>query len=155
LYTRPDDPPEAATGSIGRPVSGGRARVVAEDGSPCAAGETGELQFRGPSLFQEYFEDPELTRNAFTGDGWLRTGDLASLNEDGTIAFRGRDAEVINVGGVKFSAAEIEALLDDLPGLGLLAVVGRPDVKFSAAEIEALLDDLPGLGLLAVVGRPD
>ncbi|KAK1182739.1 type I polyketide synthase [Streptomyces sp. NBS 14/10] len=127
LYTRPDDPPEAATGSIGRPVSGGRARVVAEDGSPCAAGETGELQFRGPSLFQEYFEDPELTRNAFTGDGWLRTGDLASVNEDGTIAFRGRDAEVINVGGVKFSAAEIEALLDDLPGLGLLAVVGRPD----------------------------
>ncbi|MDW6059352.1 AMP-binding protein [Streptomyces sp. FXJ1.4098] len=127
LYTRPDDPPEAATGSIGRPVSGGRARVVAADGSPCATGETGELQFRGPSLFQEYFEDPELTRNAFTGDGWLRTGDLASVNEDGTIAFRGRDAEVINVGGVKFSAAEIEALLDDLPGLGLLAVVGRPD----------------------------
>ncbi|MEU5024069.1 type I polyketide synthase [Streptomyces milbemycinicus] len=127
LYTRPDDPPEAATGSIGRPVSGGRARVVAEDGGPCATGETGELQFHGPSLFQEYFEDPELTRNAFTGDGWLRTGDLASVNEDGTIAFRGRDAEVINVGGVKFSAAEIEGLLDDLPGLGLLAVVGRPD----------------------------
>ncbi|MEV6430209.1 SDR family NAD(P)-dependent oxidoreductase [Nocardia sp. NPDC051463] len=127
LYTRPDDPPRAATSGVGRPVSGGRVRVVGEDGSPCGTGETGELQFRGPSMFTEYFEEPELTRNALTVDGWLRTGDRAVLNDDGTVSFRGRDAEVINVGGVKFSASEIEMLLDDLPAPRLLAVVGRPD----------------------------
>ncbi|MFQ6329148.1 SDR family NAD(P)-dependent oxidoreductase [Nocardia sp. CWNU-33] len=127
LYTRPDDPLNAATSGVGRPVSGGQVRVVDEGGNPCGTGETGELQFRGPSMFTEYFEEPELTRNALTVDGWLRTGDRAVLNEDGTVAFRGRDAEVINVGGVKFSASEIEMLLDDLPGPRLLAVVGRPD----------------------------
>ncbi|MGO4615378.1 beta-ketoacyl synthase N-terminal-like domain-containing protein [Nocardia sp. 2YAB30] len=127
LFTRPGDPLEAATSSVGRPVSGGAVRVVAEDGSPCAPGATGQLQFRSPFLFTEYFEDPELTRTALTSDGWLRTGDRASMNDDGTVAFRGRDIEVINVGGAKFSAPEIETLLDDMAGLGLIAVVGRPD----------------------------
>ncbi|OKA03231.1 type I polyketide synthase [Amycolatopsis regifaucium] len=127
LYTRPADPPETASESVGRPVSDGEVRIVGDNGGRCGIGQTGQLQFRGRSLFKEYLADPELTRAAFTADGWLRTGDRAGLNEDGTIAFRGRDADLINVGGVKFSATEVEALLADLPGLRQVGVVGRQD----------------------------
>ncbi|MEU7633549.1 beta-ketoacyl synthase N-terminal-like domain-containing protein [Nocardia sp. NPDC049220] len=127
LFTRPDDPPEAATDGVGRPISGGEARIVAADGRLCGAGETGELQFRSPFRCSGYFEDPELMAAALTADGWLRTGDRACLRDDGAIAFRGRDAELINVGGVKFSAPEVETLLDDVPGMDRIAVVGRPD----------------------------
>ncbi|MER6175939.1 type I polyketide synthase [Streptosporangium sp. NPDC001681] len=129
LFTRPGDPPETAIRSVGRPVSEGEVRVVGENGTLCGVGETGELQFRGRSLFKEYLAEPELTRAALTADGWLRTGDRASLNADGTVAFRGRDADLINVGGVKFSATEVEVLLATFPGLRQVAVVGRPDER--------------------------
>ncbi|WP_406272618.1 acyltransferase domain-containing protein [Nocardia sp. NBC_00881] len=153
LFTRPGDPLEAATSSVGRPISGGAVRVVDDDGGPCAPGETGRLQFRSPFLFTGYFEDPALTRTALTADGWLRTGDRASMNDDGTVAFRGRDVEVINVGGVKFGAPEIETLLDDMAGLGSIAVVGRPDDRLGEypclvvtlrASASVTLDDVAG-----------
>jgi acyl transferase domain-containing protein/acyl-CoA synthetase (AMP-forming)/AMP-acid ligase II len=128
-FTRPADPQEVATRSIGRPVTGSKARIVDAEGQPCPPGQVGQLQYRGAHLFRGYLGEPELTRAALTWDGWLRTADLASWNEDGTIAYRGRDAEIINVGGVKFSASEIENLLSDLPQLATLAVAGRPDAR--------------------------
>ncbi|MFI5761841.1 alpha/beta fold hydrolase [Streptomyces sp. NPDC051563] len=136
MYTRPDDPPEAAVRGIGRPVTGSEARVLAPDGTPCPDGETGELQFRGPHLFRGYLGDPDATRAAFTHDGWLRTGDRAARQGDGTFGFRGREAELINVGGVKFSAAEVEGLLGDLP-FTALAVGARPDARLG--EIPCLV----------------
>ncbi|MFD0266496.1 alpha/beta fold hydrolase [Streptomyces sp. NPDC127106] len=146
LSTSPDDPPGVAARSIGRPVGEGRVRVVGEDGAPCPAGETGELQFRGPSLFRGYLADPEATAATITADGWLRTGDLACRYEDGTIGYRGRQAERINVGGLKFSASEIEALLADLPQLANAAVTGRADDRLG--EYPVLLAELrPGARL--------
>ncbi|MFK0255095.1 beta-ketoacyl synthase N-terminal-like domain-containing protein [Streptomyces sp. NPDC090445] len=146
LSTSPDDPPAVAARSIGRPVGEGRVRVVGEDGAPCPAGETGELQFRGPSLFRGYLADPEATAAALTADGWLRTGDLACRYEDGTIGYRGRQAERINVGGLKFSASEVEALLADLPQLANAAVTGRADDRLG--EYPVLLAELrPGARL--------
>ncbi|MEV2219229.1 beta-ketoacyl synthase N-terminal-like domain-containing protein [Nocardia vinacea] len=129
VFTWPGDPPQAAAIGIGRPVSGGQARVVDEHGNPCDTGEIGELQFRSRYRCTEYFEDLELTGAAWTADGWLRTGDRASMNADGTIAFRGRDVEVINVGGVKFAATEVETLLDEVAALDRIAIVGRPDER--------------------------
>jgi thioester reductase-like protein len=125
--TQPDDPPETAVCSIGRPLSGSSARVVDDTGRSCPAGQVGELQYRGPHLFHGYLDDPELTRAAFTADGWLRTGELVVRNADGTIGYQGRYAEVINVGGQKFSATEIEGLLSDLPQLAAAAVAARSD----------------------------
>ncbi|MGW4684806.1 type I polyketide synthase [Streptomyces sp. NPDC004244] len=146
LSTSPDDPPAVAAHSIGRPVGEGRVRVVDEDGAPCPVGGTGELQFRGPSLFRGYLADPEATAAALTADGWLRTGDLACRNEDGTIGYRGRQAERINVGGLKFSASEIEALLADLPQLENAAVTGRADDRLG--EFPVLIAQLrPGTRL--------
>ncbi|WP_157187105.1 type I polyketide synthase [Nocardia vinacea] len=146
LFTRPGDPPETAATSIGRPVSGGRARVVTEHGRSCGTGEIGELQFHSPYRCIEYFEDPELTAAAWTTDGWLRTGDRASVNADGTIAFRGRDVEVINVGGVKFAATEVETLLDELASLDRVAIVGRPDERLGEYPC-ALVTPRPGAAI--------
>jgi acyl-CoA synthetase (AMP-forming)/AMP-acid ligase II/3-oxoacyl-(acyl-carrier-protein) synthase/acyl carrier protein len=127
--TRPDDPPGIAVHGIGRPLSGSDARVMDSTGQLCQSGEVGELQYRGPNLFRGYLGEPALTRAAFTADGWLHTGDLASRNADGTLSFKGRDAEVINVGGLKFSASEIESLLSDLPQLAAVAVAARSDSR--------------------------
>ncbi|MEU3412711.1 class I adenylate-forming enzyme family protein [Streptomyces sp. NPDC006658] len=126
-YTRPGDPPEA-TGTIGRPALGAAVRVRRDD-RPAAPGETGELQYRSPWMFSGYHRAPEPTRAAFTPDGWLRTGDLAELRPDGSVVYRGRADELINRGGLKFSALEVEALLDDLPQLAQHAVVARPDPR--------------------------
>ncbi|MFJ2704490.1 AMP-binding protein [Streptomyces sp. NPDC087428] len=126
--TRPGDPPEAAS-TIGRPVSGAEVRVVDRDGAPAAPGRTGALQYRSPYMFHGYHGAPELTRAALTGDGWLRSGDLAVLNPDGSVGYRGRADERINRGGLKFSALEVEELLDDLPQLAQHAVLGRPDPR--------------------------
>ncbi|MFF3544289.1 class I adenylate-forming enzyme family protein [Streptomyces platensis] len=127
-FTRPGDPPGAA-GTIGRPVSGGEVRVRGRDGAPAGPGETGELQYRSPYMFRGYLHAPELTRAALTADGWLRSGDLAVLNPDGSVSYRGRADELINRGGLKFSALEVEELLNDLPQLAQHAVVGRPDPR--------------------------
>ncbi|MER6625857.1 beta-ketoacyl synthase N-terminal-like domain-containing protein [Streptomyces sp. NPDC000931] len=123
------DPPEVAARSVGRPVRGARMRVLGEDGRPCAPGECGELYYRSPSMFRGYYGEPELTRSVVSEDGWLRTGDLASIGADGLVVFHGRSAELINVGGRKFNAVEIQGLLADLPGIGPLAVVARPDPR--------------------------
>jgi len=127
MVTRPEDPPEVAVASVGRPVSGNSARVADEAGRVCPDGQMGELQYRGPHLFRGYLGEPERTRAAVTEDGWLRTGDLATRNADGTFSLNGREAEVINVGGLKLSATEIEGLVSDLPQLAAAAVAGRPD----------------------------
>ncbi len=114
-------------GSVGEPVGGVRVRVVDEHGEERVAGETGDLQYRGPAMFRGYFREPELTRSALTGDGWLKTGDIAAIGADGVVVLHGRAAEVIDTGGRKFSATEVESLLADLAGLGPLAVAGAPD----------------------------
>ncbi|OKI02221.1 acyl transferase [Streptomyces sp. CB02923] len=114
-------------GSVGQPVGGVDLRVVDERGEACAAGERGELQYRGAGVFRGYFREPELTRSALTDDGWLRTGDIAAVDTDGVVVLHGRAAELINTGGRKFSATEVEELLAGLTGLGPLAVAGAPD----------------------------
>ena len=129
-FTPFDDAPEGAVTSIGRPIPGARTRIVdAEDRLVDEVDQVGRLQYRSPYMFRGYLGDAHLTAAAFTQDGWLRTGDLASHDADGTIAFRGRDAELIDVGGVKFSALDVERVVAELPQFDTLAVIGRPDPR--------------------------
>ncbi len=128
LFTSAHDPDEVATRSIGRPVPGARVRVVRED-VDCVPGDVGELWVASPYAFRGYLGDAELSASTLPADGWLRTGDLASVDADGLVAFHGRIAELIDVGGQKFSSIEVEELLADLPGIGHAAVVGRPDPR--------------------------
>ena len=81
---------------------------------------------RGPSLFAGYLDNPAATAAAFD-DGWFDTGDLGYLTNDGALVLTGRAKEVINRGGVKFNPADVEAVIDALPGVVRSAVVPMPD----------------------------
>ena len=116
----PDADPETAARSEGRPMGRNEVRIRPdENGSP-------ELLVRGPELFLGYL-DAELNREAFTPDGWFCTGDLADIAADGTVRIVGRIKDVINRGGEKFSAAEVEAVLLGHPAVADVAVVAYPD----------------------------
>lgn len=115
--------------AAGQPVPGGDAAIVdpdADDLRPLAAGETGEIVLRGPSLAAGYQGRPDLTAARFRG-GWWRTGDLGRIGADGLIHLRGRLDNRINSGGIKVHAEEIEAALCGLGLVRLAAVVGVPD----------------------------
>jgi non-ribosomal peptide synthetase component E (peptide arylation enzyme) len=116
LYTRPEDGAEAAATSAGRPSPGTQVRISDE----------GELQVRGPLTFSGYYRNDEANRNAFTDDGWFRSGDLAEPRGR-YYAITGRIKDVINRGGVKFNPADVEALLDAHPKVLQSAMVPMPD----------------------------
>ncbi|MTD54310.1 type I polyketide synthase [Amycolatopsis pithecellobii] len=137
MYTRPGDPAEVMSRTVGLPGGGSRARVVDDEGRPCAAGVVGNLEYDGPSVFRGYYRAPEATEQAFTADGWLRTGDLASIDSTGAVTIHGRVAGLINVGGLKVNAAEIEGLLEDFAPVRDSVLVAIPDQRLG--EIPALL----------------
>jgi len=117
LYTRPSDPIDVSATSSGRPSPGTEVRIAPD----------GELQVRGAPVFAAYFDNGGATREAFTDDGWFRSGDLARIDAAGNIAITGRTKDVINRGGVKFNPAEVEVLLDSHPKILQSAIVPMPD----------------------------
>ena len=118
---------EANPGAVGRPVPSLRARRVDASGEDVGPGEEGELLLRGPQLFAGYLHDPERTREAFTAGGWLRTGDIARMDEAGRYTICGRRKEMFISGGENVFPAEVEAVLADAPGVAEVVVVGVPD----------------------------
>ncbi|MDT9698110.1 acyl-CoA synthetase [Streptomyces sp. P17] len=122
---------EARPGTVGVPLPGVELRLVEEDGAPITSydGETvGEIQVRGPNLFTEYLNRPEATADAFTADGWFRTGDMAVRDPDGYVRIVGRKAtDLIKSGGYKIGAGEIENALLEHPAVREAAVTGEPD----------------------------
>jgi cyclohexanecarboxylate-CoA ligase len=104
--------------TLGTPISGAEVRIV-----------EGELWYRRADMFRGYLGDPATTAATVTSDGWVRTGDLASIEADGSLAFDGRTKDIINRGGMKISAYELEALLVPLAQLRQLAVVSIPDER--------------------------
>lgn len=127
LYTRPDDPIEVAALTAGRPSPGTEARVVGPDGAGLEPGEEGELQVRGSLMFPGYFDNAEANADAFTADGWFRTGDLAARDAGGNFRITGRSKDLINRGGVKYNPRDVEDLLDAHPDVMQAAVVPVPD----------------------------
>lgn len=103
-------------------------RVLGDDGEELPRGVTGELQLRGPEMMLGYVL-PEHHENAFTPDGWLRTGDLGFLGEDGFVRVTGRLKDIINRGGEKFSAREIELAVLNHDAVAQAAVVGVADER--------------------------
>jgi cyclohexanecarboxylate-CoA ligase/acyl-CoA synthetase len=125
-FNRPSDPHDARITSAGRASPGTELRVVL-DGAALSPDEEGELQVRGCSVFTGYLGNDAATADAFTADGWFRTGDLARMTADGNIRITGRLKEVINRGGVKFNPADIEALIDRHPAVMQCAIAPLPD----------------------------
>ncbi len=117
---------DAPTGSVGVPVPGLEVRLVDTDGSDVLIGDSGELWVRGPNVFQGYLDDPDATRRALTEDGWLRTGDLAVVDDKGFLYLVDRVKDLIIVSGFNVFPAEVEEVLIEHPRIDAVAVVGVP-----------------------------
>jgi acyl-CoA synthetase (AMP-forming)/AMP-acid ligase II len=122
-YTAFDAPLPVVSETIGRPIRGMEVRVAAPDGGALAPGGTGEIQVRGISVMSGYLNRPEDTRDAFTDDGWLKTGDLGVVRPDGEIAFAGRLREMFKSGGYNCYPVEIELAICEHPDVAQAAVV--------------------------------
>ncbi len=120
----------AKAGSIGRAIRGVELAVLRPDGRPAEPGEVGELASRGPHVFQEYLDQPELTAELYKfGDGWLATGDLAVIDRHGFFTLVERLKDMIVSGGENIYPAEIEAALASHPAVSECAVFGIPDPR--------------------------
>jgi acyl-CoA synthetase (AMP-forming)/AMP-acid ligase II len=101
--------------SIGKPDQGVECRIVDDSGNACAVDVAGELQFRAGFLFKGYWKRPGATRDAFTADGWLKTGDIGFWREDGNIELVGRMSEMFKSGGYNVYPREIEIVIESIP----------------------------------------
>lgn len=120
---------ERKAGSIGTSIVNVENKVVNELGEEAAVGEVGELIVRGPNVMKGYYKMPEET-NAAIKDGWLYTGDLAIIDEDGYFFIVDRKKDMIIVGGYNVYPREVEEVLFAHPGVSEAAVVGLPDTDF-------------------------
>lgn len=128
MFVRLDDPPQVRLETVGRPICpGDEVRLVGEDGLDVADGEIGELLARGPYTLRGYFNAPEHNQRAFTPDGFYRSGDLMWRHPTGNYVVAGRTKDLINRGGEKISAEEIENLILGHPAVLNVACVAVPD----------------------------
>ncbi len=130
---------ERRPGAVGRPLPGVEIRLQDEFGASITAeGVSGEIQVRGPNVFQQYWNRPDATNESFI-DGWFRTGDMAVI-EDDYFRIMGRSSvDIIKSGGYKLSALEIEASLLDHPAITQCAIVGLPDDTWGEAVAAAVV----------------
>jgi long-chain acyl-CoA synthetase len=117
---------EHRSGSIGAPVPGVQLRLVDADGSDVLVGDAGEIWVKGPNVFVGYWDDPEATAQALTPDGWLRTGDVAVVDDDGFLFLVDRVKDLIIVSGFNVFPAEVEEVLVAHPAVTHAAVIGVP-----------------------------
>jgi long-chain acyl-CoA synthetase len=117
---------DAPRGSIGTLVPGVEVRLVDADGDDVLVGDSGEIWVRGPNVFAGYWHDAEATAAALTPDGWLRTGDIAVVDDDGFLYLVDRAKDLIIVSGFNVFPAEVEDVLIEHPAIDGCAVVGVP-----------------------------
>jgi long-chain acyl-CoA synthetase len=129
-------------GSVGIPVPGVEVRIVADDGTPLAPGQDGEIVLRGPNVMAGYWHDQEETAQAMAG-GWLHTGDIGHLDHDGYLTIVDRKKDLIIRGGFNVFPRDVEDVLVQHPGVAAAAVVGRPDARLGE-EVVAFVALRPG-----------
>jgi 2,3-dihydroxybenzoate-AMP ligase len=128
FFVRLDDPEDVRLETCGRPLSpDDEVRLVDDEGREVAPGEVGELTCRGPYTLRGYYGAPEYNARQFTPDGFYRSGDLMRLHPSGNYVVEGRKKDLINRGGEKISAEEIENLILSHPSVQNIACVPMPD----------------------------
>ena len=126
--TRSDDPREVIRQTQGRPISPlDEIKIVDDDGREVQPGAVGELLTRGPYTIRGYYKAEEHNRAAFTSDGFYRTGDMVRLHPSSNLVVEGRRKDMINRGGEKISAEEVENLVLSHDSVHMAAVVAMPD----------------------------
>ena len=123
--------------SVGKEAVGVEVRVVDGEGRPIAPNQVGEIVARGENIFEGYFEDPESTAEVLR-EGWLHTGDVASVDEEGYLYIVDRMRDTLMVGGIPVTPREIESVLAEHPGVEEAAVVGRPDYALGEIPVAFL-----------------
>jgi len=128
FFVRAEDPEDVRLETCGRPISpDDEVRLVDEEGREVAPGEVGELTCRGPYTLRGYYGVPEYNARQFTPDGFYRSGDLMRLDPSGNYVVEGRKKDLVNRGGEKISAEEIENLILSHPSVQNIACVPIPD----------------------------
>ena len=125
----PGDTQEQRSSTVGRAMPSTEVKIIGADGEIVPVGEVGELRARGYQIMAGYDQEPEATARSVDAEGWLHTGDLAVMREDGQFGIRGRSKEMIVRGGENVYPAEIESFLFEHPKIADVAVVGLPDLK--------------------------
>lgn len=141
--TRLDDDATTISTTVGRPNGGVELRVVGEDHDDVPVGEVGEVRLRSRAMMRGYWNDPPRTAEAIGPDGWLRTGDLGWLGDDGNLRLVGRSTEMYIRGGYNVYPIEVENCLGEHATVAAAAVVGTP-----------VEDRLGEIGVLFAVPRP-
>jgi len=118
--------PGVPEGSIGVPLPGVKVRLVEPDGQDALVGDPGEILVSGPNVFAGYWNDPEASRRAVDEDGWLHTGDVALVDDDGYLFIVDRVKDVIIVSGFNVFPAEVEDVIAEHPAVAEVAVIGVP-----------------------------
>jgi len=128
-----------------------RIRVAGPDGQPLPPGEVGEVLIRGDSVMAGYWRNPEATA-ATIRDGWLWTGDMGALDEDGFLTLKDRSKDLIISGGSNIYPREVEEVLLHAPGVAEVAVVGAPDPEWGEVVVAFVV---PGPGAVLDVAALD
>ena len=140
------DQSERRGGTVGFPLPGVSVRVRGDDGADLPAGEIGAIQVAGPNVFGGYWQMPEKTKEEFTGDGFFKTGDVGKQDTRGYVTIVGRSKDLIISGGYNVYPAEIESVLNEMPGVQESAVVGVPHPDFGEVGV-AVVTPKPGAQL--------
>ena len=138
---------ERRGGTVGFPLPGVSLRVQGEDGRDVPTGEIGGIQVKGPNVFAGYWQMPEKTAEEFTADGFFKTGDVGQQDARGYVTIVGRSKDLIISGGYNVYPAEIESVLNDLPGVAESAVVGVPHPDFGEVGVAVVIAK-PGAALV-------
>ncbi len=147
--SRHDDDPERTAAWAGKPVADTEVKVVDDDGREVPTGEQGELLVRGYNVMHGYWDDPAGTAATIDGDGWLHTGDIGIVDDQGYVKVTDRKKDMFIVGGFNAYPAEIESLLLTNPDVAQVAVVGAPDDRLGEVGV-AFVVPIPG-----AAPRPD
>lgn len=126
----PSDPPERLCSTVGKPTAGVELRIVDENNTPLPPGSVGEVVVRSPATMVGYWNDPEATARTIDAEGWVHTGDLGFLDDQGYLHLRGRKSEMYIRGGFNVYPMEVESVLLQHPKVARAAVLGVPDARF-------------------------
>lgn len=141
FITRADAPRDDCT--AGYAVEGVELRLGSPDAGPPKAGEKGDILVRGPGVMLGYYRNPEQTAKALLPGGWLNTGDIGYVDEEGALFIAGRSKDLIIRSGFNVYPAEVEAVINAFPGVRMSAVVGRLEADQNE-EVVAFVEPQPG-----------
>jgi len=120
-------PGKVRLGAVGTPIDGVRVKIVDDAEKDMPQGSEGEIVVQGDCVMKGYWNKPEATRDTFTADGWLKTGDIGVVDADGYLSIRDRKKDMIIVKGLKVFSAQVEAVIAENPAVEESAIIGIPD----------------------------